>query len=107
MELQQDSSSSCRKQLQTWVLEMKFLILSIVMNNSGRLKEVYNSRMDEAIVCTDEQPPEFYQRMLVSCCWSHMHTYTNCTVAFCLPCTNLCCLVNAGCISVFLHKGSS
>ena len=79
MELQQDSSSSCREQLQTWVLEMKFLILSIVMNNSGRFKEVYNSRMDEAIVCTDEQPPEFYQRMLVSCRWFQsmcVHTQT-------------------------------
>ena len=64
MEMQQDSNSPCVQQLQTWILEMKFLIVSVVLNNSSRLKELYNSRLDQGTVCAD-QPCEFYQKMLV------------------------------------------
>lgn len=65
MELQHDSNSPALKQLQTWVVEMESLFVSIVLSSPGRLKEVNNSRMDEGRVCPADRPADFYPNLLV------------------------------------------
>lgn len=64
MELQQDNTGPAMQQLQTWVVELQYLIVALMLHNPACKNELNNRKCDESRTGADPAG-KFYLDMLV------------------------------------------
>ena len=58
MELQDDSQSPAKQQLNRWVMEISSLFAATALSNPNGLKQYHLSKMDEGRICRDDELDE-------------------------------------------------